>query len=81
MDIFPQAIVDIIRDYKSQLEHVEKFQPSLEEIPQMYHVIKKIRLHNEFRMFFYPGLLDSIFWDLPLPDEEPPSNSMILHRL
>ena len=49
--IFPKEICNIIEDYKCQLEHVEKFQTSLEEIPQMYHVIMKLRLHNEFRMF------------------------------
>ena len=78
--MLPKEIRDIIIDYRNGLEHYEKLQFVLDEIPRMYYTMKRIRLNRHFESVFFPGwYTELILHPFPhivipmLPDpQEPP---------
>jgi len=59
MNFLPQAIEDIIVDYKIQLEHRETFQSTLNEINDIIYVINvsdTFRISGDMTTQYYGGL-------------------------
>ena len=50
----PQDLKDLIIDYKSGLEHYERFRPCLDGVVSMYFTMKRMRMNMEFQMMFFP---------------------------
>ena len=63
MDDLPTDIQNIIYDYKSQLEHVERMKDVLSEIPFFFHTLKQSRLNLEFSSIYFPNFLRDLFSD------------------
>lgn len=60
MDTIPKIIEDIINNYKYQIEHIEKFQFSLDEINKIYYNIT----HHEGIILSRRSMCDVLIYNL-----------------
>lgn len=85
METLPSDIQAIIIDYKSQLEHVDRFKTTLHHIYPMYRCRCRLRMNRQFHGIFFPawwellGFFDAFPVFMDQGEEEPPTEPHILH--